>query len=79
MRSVLWRDRTVKSDRTAPGLPFDAEQVLAFGCTVRPPPRQQELVLGKFDQLVEAAGRKFPRSVMNSTTCSRSQASSVMA
>ncbi len=42
-------------------------------------PYEGELVFGEGDQLVEAAGRKFPRSVMNSTTCSRSQASSVMA
>ncbi len=79
MHAIDWKFWAIQSSGPPPGLSFDAEQVLAFRRAVGPASRQRELVLGEGDQLVEAAGRKFPRSVMNSTTCSRSHASSVMA
>lgn len=65
--------------RPSSGLAFNALQVRPPRRPIRHSLRQGELVPGEGDQLVEAAGRKFPRSVMNSTTCSRSQASSDMA
>jgi hypothetical protein len=79
MRAVGRPLRAIQFRQPPTGLPLDAQQVLAFSRSIRPPPRQRELMLGEGDQLVEAAGRKFPRSVMNSTTCSRSHANSVMA
>ena len=58
------------------GLALDAQQRVAFGRTVGQAARQREVMTRERSQLVEAAGRKFPRSATNSATWPRSHINS---
>jgi hypothetical protein len=81
MRAVVGQLRPVEIDRRGAvvanraaaarqgsQLPLSARQMVARRRPVRRAAREAKPVRGESDQLVEAAGRKFPTSVANSDT-----------